>query len=85
MFVEVEFWIGDHRDDNRLPNSIGPEYIAATRNLNREYLEEIRTIDPAGLTPPDRISYDIFVHEREREVRAERFPSELLPLDQAGG
>jgi uncharacterized protein (DUF885 family) len=77
-------FIGDHRYDNRLPNSIGPEYLAATRQLNRKYLEGIRAIDPAGLAPADRISYDIFVHERERELRAERFPSELLPLNQAG-
>jgi uncharacterized protein (DUF885 family) len=78
-------FIGDHRYDDRLPNSIGPEYIAASRALNRKYLDAIRAIDPAALAPADRISYDIFVHEREREQRAERFPSELLPLNQAGG
>ncbi|HEX6572988.1 MAG TPA: DUF885 domain-containing protein [Steroidobacteraceae bacterium] len=77
--------IGDHRYDDRLPNSIGPEYIAGSRALNRRYLDAIRAIDPSALAPADRISYDIFVHEREREQRAERFPSELLPLNQAGG
>jgi uncharacterized protein (DUF885 family) len=78
-------FIGDHRYDDRLPNYIGSEYLAAMRELNRRYLEQIRSIDPAGLTPADRISYDIFVYERERELRGERFPSELLPLNQAGG
>ena len=40
----------------------------------RKYLDAIRAIDPAGLAPADRISYDIFLRERERELRAERFP-----------
>ena len=77
-------FIGDHRYDDRLPNTLGPDYLATTRQLNRRYLDEIRAIDPSSLAPADRISYDIFVRERERELRAERFPSELLPLNQAG-
>ena len=77
-------YIGDHRYDDRLPNSIGPDHIAASRAMNRKYLDAIRAIDPAGLAPTDRISYDIFLRERERELRAERFPAELLPLNQAG-
>ena len=35
-------FIGDHRYDDRLPNSIGPEYIASSRALNRKYLDAIR-------------------------------------------
>ncbi len=38
----------------------------------------------AQLAPADRISYDIFLYEREREARAERFPFHLLPINQAG-
>jgi uncharacterized protein (DUF885 family) len=77
-------YIGDHRYDDRLPNFIGPEYRAETRELNRRYLAEIRAIDPARLGDADRISYEIFVGERERDLRAERFPTELLPINQAG-
>jgi uncharacterized protein (DUF885 family) len=77
-------YIGDHRYDDRLPNYIGPEYIAESRALNRRYLDEVRAIDTASLTPAERISYDLFVSEREREVRAERFPFELLPINPAG-
>ena len=78
-------YIGDHRYDDQLPNSIGPEYLAAERAMNQRYLAAIRAIDPGGLAPSDRISYDIFLYEREREVRAERFPFHLLPINQAGG
>jgi uncharacterized protein (DUF885 family) len=77
-------FIGDHRYDDQLPNSIGPEYRAAARALNEQYLAAIRAIDPAALSPADRISYDIFLYEREREARGDRFPFHQLPLNQAG-
>jgi len=78
-------YIGDHRYDDQLPNSIGPEYLVAARAMNQRYLAAIRAIDPDGLAPSDRISYDIFLYEREREARGERFPFHLLPINQAGG
>lgn len=78
-------FIGDHRYDDQLPNSIGPDYIAAAREMNQRYLADVRAIDPAKLTPADRISHEMFVYEREREVRGERFPQELLPINQIGG
>ncbi len=77
-------YIGDHRYDDQLPNSIGPQYLAAARALNQKYLAAIRALDPDSLSPADRISYDIFLYEREREARGERFPFHLLPINQAG-
>jgi len=77
-------YIGDHRYDDRLPNSIGPQHRAEVQALNERYLAEARAIDPAGLSPADRISWDIFVRERERMRAAERFPGYLLPINQAG-
>ncbi len=78
-------YIGDHRYDDQLPNSIGPQYLAAAHALNQKYLAAIRALDPDLLSPADRISYDIFLYEREREARGERFPFHLLPINQAGG
>jgi len=77
-------YIGDHRYDDQLPNSIGPAHRAEAKALNARYLADVKAIDPAQLSPADRISYDIFVRERERERAAERFPSHLLPINQAG-
>jgi uncharacterized protein (DUF885 family) len=77
-------YIGDHRYDDQLPNSIGPQYLAAAHAMNQKYLAAIRALDPDSLAPADRISYDIFLYEREREARGERFPFHLLPINQAG-
>jgi uncharacterized protein (DUF885 family) len=77
-------YIGDHRYDDLLPNSIGPQYRSAAQAMNQKYLAAIRALDPQALSPADRISYDIFLFEREREARSERFPFHLLPINQAG-
>jgi uncharacterized protein (DUF885 family) len=77
-------FMGDDRYNDQLPNTLGPEYLAAARAINHRYLAALKAIDPSGLAPADRISYDIFLYERERDVRSERFPAELLPLNQAG-
>ncbi len=77
-------FIGDHRYDDQLPNTIGPAYRAEARAMNASYLAAVKAIDPAALSPADRISYEIFVREREREHAAERFPGHLLPINQAG-
>jgi uncharacterized protein (DUF885 family) len=77
-------FIGDNRYNDSLPNSIGPQHRAAEHELNARYLAAIKAIDPATLSPRDRISYDIFLRERERAIEAERFPWHLLPINQAG-
>jgi uncharacterized protein (DUF885 family) len=78
-------FIGDPRYNDRLPNSIGPQHRAQVRAMNERYLAEAQAIDANKLSPADRISHEIFVHERERMRAAERFPDHLLPVSQTGG
>jgi uncharacterized protein (DUF885 family) len=78
-------YIGDHRYDDQLPNSLGPEYRTEVRVLNERYLAAALAVDPATLSPADRISHDIFVRERRRALESERYPDHLLPLNQIGG
>lgn len=77
-------YIGDDRYNDRLPNFLGPAYRAQVHALDQRYLDEVRQIDPAALGQSDRISYDIFVRERQRSLESERFPDHLLPINQAG-
>jgi uncharacterized protein (DUF885 family) len=78
-------FIGDNRYNDRLPNFLSPEYRAAASAMNERYLQAIQEFDPAVLSPEDRISHEIFLHERKREKESERFPDHLLPLSQTGG
>lgn len=73
---------GDHRYNDRFPNSIGPEHRAATLELEQRYLEAIQAIDRAALDTQDRISYDIFLGQRQRSMEGERFPGHLMPVNQ---
>src|SRR5512139_1282691 len=77
-------YIGDHRYDDQLPNSIGDIYRVQLQEMNERYLAEAQAMDPAKLSQADRTSYDIFVRERLRARAAQQFPDHLLPLNQAG-
>ena len=48
---------GDHRYNDRLANSIGPEHRAASEAMEREYLEKIEALDPSNLDGQDRLSW----------------------------
>jgi uncharacterized protein (DUF885 family) len=77
-------FIGDHRYDDQLPNYFGPDYRAKVRALDERCLSELVSIDPATLSAEDRITYEIFKRERTLAIEAERFPSYMLPINQAG-
>ena len=75
-------FLGERRYNHLFANSIGPEHRAAEAEMARRYLAEIRAIDPASLGEQDRLSYEMFVSDLEREIESERFPTHLLPLNQ---
>ena len=75
-------FVGDPRYNDRLPNFLSADYIAKTVAFEREWLERARAIDTAGLSEQDRISLDIFVRDRENSIEGDRFPGELIPINQ---
>jgi uncharacterized protein (DUF885 family) len=74
--------IGDDRYDNRLANSLSPEYLRMSEALDREYLERIQAINPAQLNGQDRLTYDTFRWSREMDLAGYRFPDYLQPINQ---
>ena len=74
--------IGDYRYNDRLANSIGPEYRDAAAALDREFLDRLLQFDPSGLSDNDRLSYDLFRLTREQSIEGERFPGHLQPINQ---
>ncbi len=75
-------YLGDERYNDRLENPADPAFSRALEELNRRYLERVRRFDPDALTGSARISYDIFVRERELALEGLRFPGWLLAIDQ---
>ena len=75
-------FIGDHRYDDQLTNSISPEERAAMLALDQQSLDAALQFDPATLSPAERLSWEIFVYERRTALAAAKFPSQWLPINQ---
>jgi uncharacterized protein (DUF885 family) len=77
--------IGDSRYDDRLDESTTPGFREKVLGLQRAFLDRARRIDAAALSASSRITYDIFVSEREHALAGQRFPEELMPFNQMSG
>ena len=76
-------FIGDNRYNDRLANSLSPEYREKSRALERKYLGALLAIDNGDFGGQDLLSYEIFRLDRETSIAGERFPGDLLPLNQS--
>ena len=74
--------IGDPRYNDRFEVTISPEWRARDENLERDYLERLKSIDPTRLSGQDALTYEIFKSAREREIEGFRFPGHLIPVNQ---
>ena len=45
----------------------------------------MRAIDPEALDDQDRLTREMFIYNRERELESMSFPGRLLPIDQFDG
>ncbi len=77
--------IGDSRYDDRLDDSTSPGFREKAFGIERAFLDRARLIDAAQLSPAARISYDIFVSEREIALEGMKFHEEYMPLNQMTG
>jgi uncharacterized protein (DUF885 family) len=77
--------IGDARYDDRLDETTSPGFRDRVGALERQFLERARLIDAARLSPGARVTWDIFVGEREIAIEGLKYPEDLLPLNQMSG
>ena len=62
--------------------------LAAEHRRNDELqwpLSVLATINRDKLSPTDRINYDLFIKGLQSSIEGNRFPGELLPINQLGG
>jgi len=77
--------IGDPRYDDRLDDSTSPGFREKALGLERAFLDRARLIDATKLTPAARITYDIFVSEREQTLEGQKFHEDYMPFNQMTG
>ena len=75
-------FIGDARYNAELPNFFSADYRKQVHELNRSWLDKALALDGSRLEGPGRISYEIFVRERELALESEKYPAWMLPVDQ---
>ncbi len=73
-------YIGDDRYNDRLPNDIAPDAVAARNAFERRYLDAALRYDTNTLGAEDRLTWEVFVQERRAMVGGSRFPAHLLPV-----
>ena len=72
--------VGDHRFGDRLALEIGEPHRQRRRELYRGYLSRIGQIDPAALSPRDRLTLRVFRRDLEVALAGLEFPDHLLPV-----
>lgn len=75
---------GDNRYNDRLTD-FSPEAIELRKAHERAMLDRIQKIDRSRLEGQDLISYDLFLLDKKLNVEGQRFPAELMPIDQMNG
>ena len=75
---------GDYRFNHIWVNGLSDESLLKAHQLNEKYLALIKAVDRSKLSAEDQISYDIFLWDRTLDQSAEKFPWELLPMNQFG-
>jgi uncharacterized protein (DUF885 family) len=73
---------GDARYNADLPNFLSADHRDRVRAFNQKYLERVKAIGHDGLTGQQRLSYDVFVLDRESELADLDFPDHLQPVNQ---
>lgn len=75
-------FIGDYRYNDRMANTNSPEYIAAAKAMDEEFLARLLKIDREELNYQDQMSYDLFKINLEQSLESYQFPDELQPINQ---
>ncbi len=75
-------FLGEHRFDDRMANSIGPDHLAAQLALDKEYLAALDEIDSSQLEGQDLLTYEIFKADRESAIEGAKYPAHLVPISQ---
>jgi uncharacterized protein (DUF885 family) len=65
--------------------AISPQFLADSLSIERRYLAEVRAVPRESLDAASRLTYDIFVRQRELIIEGFTFPSELMPIDPFNG
>jgi uncharacterized protein (DUF885 family) len=83
-YPELGTFIGKPRDNTRWTD-LSFEAVESRKRDRDIFLKGLLTIKRADLNEADRLNYDLLKNMLELEKAGEKFPSELMPIEQMGG
>ncbi len=81
---EQATWVGVTEHDHRWTDW-SPAAIAARRRRRHKVARELASLDAAQLSEADRLSLTLLRRQVDEAIEGERFPDELLPVDNLHG
>lgn len=75
-------YLGEHKYNNLLPDTLSSEHRERVRMLEEEYLASVQRFAFEHLPEDAQLSYQIFVRDREMALMALTHPAHLMPLNQ---
>lgn len=76
--------LGDNRYNDRLTD-LSLDAIEARKRRGHSELAELKTFRREALSPSDRVSYDLYLHDLEIGIEGDRFPTEYLAIGPRSG
>ena len=70
--------------DRVLANDIGEDYRNGMQAICTRYRENLQRVEPAALSDPEHVTYDIFAFRLDTCVAGFRFPWHLIPVNHVG-
>jgi uncharacterized protein (DUF885 family) len=83
--LEASSLTGEARFDSQLTITIAPAQLAKVRALSQRVLRQLAAMDIKKLVPADQMTYAVLKRQLEEQLAGDKFPSELMPIDQYGG
>jgi uncharacterized protein (DUF885 family) len=83
--LEASSLTGEARFDSQLNVTIAPAQLAKVRALSKRVLMQLAALDVKKLSPADQMTYAVLKRQLEEQLAGDKFPIELIPIDQYGG
>lgn len=75
-------FVGVNDYNHKFADNLSDGYLEARHQLNKGYLDKLNAIDRSQLSEPLKLSFDMFVYDRNQALVNEVFPERLMPLNQ---
>ncbi|GGQ16194.1 DUF885 domain-containing protein [Shewanella litoralis] len=75
-------FVGVNDYNDQFGGALTDQYLTQRHQLNSRYFDEAKSIDVGQLSPALKLSYDMFVYDRNMELIGETYPERFLPINQ---